>query len=280
MSDRILKAGVATAVLAGGLLFSGTASAVTPNFLDNFDNGVGGDIVWAPWGNAPGNPSSPNGINNLVTSDGGHDHTPGPGAGTARVFASDPAAWNGYADFGSVGGPIYSEAFLFEDFSNNGTNGAQPVTNMLALFGAAANPNAFTDYIQLGVVSFFPGGSVSYGFRTRYNDATGGGIINTGVPRKAGVTKLAIEVDALADGGQIRFFIDNALVGTSFRAGANGGLGGLAPVNLQYVRIGNNSKSYENFWYDDVQVVPEPTAAALLGLGAVGALSTRRRRRA
>jgi hypothetical protein len=278
MRNGFVTGRIAAAVLAGGLLCSGNAWAVTPNFLDNFDNGVGGDIVWAPWGNAPGDPSSPNGINNLVTSDGGHDHTPGPGAGTARVFASDPAAWNGYADFGSVGGPIYSEAFLFEDYSNNGSNSAQPVTNMLALFGAAANPNVFTDYIQLGVVSFFPGGSATYGFRTRYNDSNALGIINTGVSRKAGVTKLAIEVDALADGGQVRFFIDNALVGSSFRAGANAGAGGLSPVNLQYVRIGNNSKSYENFWYDDVQVVPEPTAAALLGLGAFGALTARRRR--
>jgi hypothetical protein len=245
-----------------------TASAA-PSFFDNFDNGVGGDIVWTKW---------TGGNDNLVTTDSGHNHTPG-GSQTARVHASDPAQWNGYADFGSDPGPLHSEVYLFEDFSNNGTNAAQPVTNMFALIGAAAAPGSFTDYLQLGVVPFFPGGSQTYGFRTRYNDANALGTINTGVSRKAGFTKLAIDVDAYADGGAVRFYIDDVLVGSSFRAGANAGLGGLSPVNLQYVRIGNNSKSYENFWYDDVQVVPEPGSAALLGLGAAGLGLARRRRR-
>ena len=31
--------------------------------------------------------------------------------------------------------------------------------------------------------------------------------------------------------------------------------GGLSPVDLRWVRIGNNNKSYENFWYDDVSVI-------------------------
>jgi hypothetical protein len=49
-------------------------------------------------------------------------------------------------------------------------------------------------------------------------------------------------------------------------------------VNLRWVRIGNNSASNENFWYDDVRVVPEPsTAAAILGLGGLAALARRRR---
>jgi hypothetical protein len=195
------------------------------------------------------------------------------------VHASDPAQWNGYADFGSDPGPIHSEVYLFEDFSNNGTNAAQPVTNMFALIGAGATPNGFSDYLQLGVVPFWPGGSQTYGFRTRYNDATGGGIINTGISRKAGFTKLAIDADAYADGGAVRFYIDDVLVGSSFRAGSTGGAGGLSQVNLQYVRIGNNSKTYENLWYDDVRVVPEPGAAALVGLGGLGLGLARRRRR-
>jgi hypothetical protein len=246
------------------------SASATPNFSDNFESGVSSS-VWHPW-----TASQPD---NLVTTDANHNHTPG-GTNAARVTASDPAQWNGWADFGSDPGPIHAQTYLFEDFSNNGTNGAQPVTNMFALFGAAATPNAFSDYLQLGVVPFFPGGSQTYGFRTRYNDATGGGIINTGVARKAGFTKLAIDADSYATGGAVRFYIDDVLVGSSFRAGANGGLGGLSQVNLEFVRIGNNSKSYENFWYDDVSVVPEPAAATLLGLGTAGLGLARRRRRA
>jgi hypothetical protein len=237
-------------------------------FSDDFEPGVNGS-VWHPW--------TIGGNDNLVTTDTSHSLSP---THAARVHASDPAAWNGWADFGAQSGPIRSDVYLFEDFSNNGTNPAQPVTNMLALFGAAALPNSFTDYLQLGVVPFFPGGSQTYGFRTRYNDANALGIINTGVSRKAGWTKLSIEADAYGDGGAVRFYIDDALVGSSFRAGSNGGAGGLSSVDLQFVRIGNNSKSYENFWYDDVRIsVPEPTSAALLilaGLAVVGGVRRRR----
>ena len=224
------------------------ASSVTAatSFYDDFENGVGGDIVYAPWGNAPGNPASPNGNNNLVAT-ATNEHSVS-GNHSARAFASDPAAWNGYVDFGATASAVSAEVWLFEDKSNPGT--VNPVTNMLALIGAAPNPTAFTDYLQLGVVSFWPSGSTGYGYRTP------AGMYNASVSRKAGWTNLAIYADSLASGGQVRFYIDGTLVGTKSRASG---------VSLQYVRIGNNSKSYENFWYDDLRVtVPEP--ASLLGL--------------
>jgi hypothetical protein len=253
------------------LVTAGPAQAVS--FFDDFENGVGGDIVWTPWGGTPGTSTTPVGNNNLVTTDTSHNITPA-GQRSARVHASDPAAWNGFADFGATGDKIIATTYLFEDFNNPGTS--QPVTNMLSVYGDGASPGAFSDYIQLGVVPFYPGGSQTYGFRTRYNDSTGGGIIDTGVSRKAGWTKLAIEVEALADGGAVNFYIDDALVGSSFRAGANGGNGGLSSVDLRWVRIGNNSPSYENFWYDDVSVVPEPASALLMVLAA--GMVVRRRR--
>jgi hypothetical protein len=109
--------------------------------------------------------------------------------------------------------------------------------------------------------------------------AHGGGIFDraSGI---AGWTKLSIEADDYASGGAVRFYIDNSLVGSSFRAGANGGAGGLSQVDLRYVRIGNNRKSYENIWYDDVRVsVPEPASATLLGLAGMAMVGCRRRRR-
>lgn len=250
----------------GLLVLAAFALAVTPalavpNLFDDFENGVGGDIVYAPWGNVSGDPTTPNGINNLVTT-ATNEHSVS-GIRSARVSASDPAAWNGYTDFGATAGSVYAEVWVFEDLSDPGT--VNPVTNMLSLYGDSGtnNPGAFTDYLQLGVVPFYPAGSQGYGWRT-----ASGGINNASpaVGRKAGWTKLAIDADALADGGQVRFYIDGSLVGTSVRA---------AGVDLRWVRIGNNSKSYENFWYDDLRVVPEPASLLLLGLG--GCLVLRRR---
>ena len=39
--------------------------------------------------------------------------------------------------------------------------------------------------------------------------------------------------------------------------------------DLRWVRLGNNSKCYENFWYDDLSVVPEPASLLMLGLGGL-----------
>ena len=278
-------AAVAAAAVSYGMFVTGQAVAAPPNFFDDFENGVGGDIVWTPWGGTPGTSTTPVGNNNLVTTSNNHNHTPG-GVNSARAFEADPAAWNGYADFGATPDSLVATAWVFEDRNRDGSNPAQPVTAMLSMYGnstdATPSPGDFTDYIQLGVVNFYPSGNAEWGLRTRYNDANGLGIIDTNVVREAGWTQLKIEVDSITAGGQIRFYIDTPslpeqLVGTSFRAGSNGGAGGLSPVDLRWVRIGNNSPTYENFWYDDVSVVPEPASLGLLGLGAVSLMRRRRR---
>ena len=242
------------------------APALAVPFFDDFETGVNGS-VWTKWTGD---------FQELLQTDSSHNITLG-GSQAARAHAADPTAYTGFADFGATGDFVRANVYVFEDFNNNGTNPNEPVTNMLALFGDGAHPNGFSDYLQLGVVPFFPGGSQTYGFRTRYNDANALGIIDTGVSRKAGWTKLSIEADPIAAGGAVRFYIDDLLEGSSFRAGANGGAGGLSPVDLRWVRLGNNSKSYENFWYDDVSVVPEPSSLLLLGLGIAAVNFSRRR---
>lgn len=252
-----MKLFAAAAVIAA-VAFAAPAGA-QPAFFDDFEGGVNGS-VWSAW---------TGGSQEVLQGDSSHNITPG-GSASARAFAADPTAYSAYADFGTFDGFVRAEVNLFEDFNNDGTNPDQPVTNMLALIGDTGGSVGFgADYLQLGVVPFYPGGSQTYGFRTAYNDANALGIIDTGVSRKAGWTTLAIEADALDAGGQVRFFIDGQQVGTSQRTAEN----------LRWVRLGNNSKTYENFWYDDVSVVPEPGSMVALagGLMSLG-LSLRKRR--
>jgi hypothetical protein len=117
---------------------------------------------------------------------------------------------------------------------------------MLSLWGdSQTGPEARTDYLQLGVDPTFPGGGTTFGFRTKYNDDNGIGAVDAGVERKeSDWTKLAIEADSVAAGGQVRFFIDDVLVGTSQRTG----------VDLRWVMLGGLTYTYDNYWYDDLTV--------------------------
>ena len=110
MSDRFFKAGGAAAILAGGLFFCGTASA-DPNFFDDFENGVGGTPNQGLVIGSPNNSGTTvNGINNRLTTSSDHNITPA-GVNSARAFASDPAAWNAYSDFGTSTNPKVSFRF-------------------------------------------------------------------------------------------------------------------------------------------------------------------------
>lgn len=250
-------------VLAGlaGILQATPTWAV--NFSDDFEGNVSSSI-WTPWPTA-----APAGINNLLTTSTDHNHTLG-GTKSARATASDPAAWNGYADFGSTAGFVRAVVYVYDSLSNNGTNPSEPITNMLALVGdtGSSTPGFSTDYLQLGVVPFLPGGSTGYSIRSRVNGSDPSA--DTNVDRADGWTKLAIEADALVDGGQVRYYINDVQVGTAARS---------TGVNLRWVRLGNNSKTYENFWYDDVSVVPEPSSVIIASLGMLGLVGYAARRR-
>jgi hypothetical protein len=88
----------------------------------------------------------------------------------------------------------------------------------------------------------------TYGIQTKYNDDNELGIIDTGVRRKDGGVdgwlKLTIEAEAVADGGEVRFYIDDVLEATSQRTGAD----------LRFVMLGATGPTYQNLWYDDVSV--------------------------
>lgn len=223
-----------------------------PNFFDDFENGVQGSI-WSKW---------TGGSQEILQTSTNHNYTPG-GSKSAQAHPADPTGYSAYADFGTTDGFVRAEVYVFEDYNYTGD---QPTANMLCLIGDTGGTVGFSaDYLQLGAVSGYAGGAANYSFRTMYGDSHGG-TQNLGVSRKAGWTKLAIEADSLDDGGQVRFYIDDILMPTTSQRTA---------ANLRWVRLGINSKNYENFWYDDVKVTPEPASLLLLGLG--GLLIRRRR---
>jgi hypothetical protein len=220
------------------------------SFHDDFESGVGN------WTMTPGAAGALQWNDNDVFK----NIDPGGGDASARQPAYQGAlgnGWQSYHNFGPQSGYVKAEVYVFEDY----TSTQDPIQSALTLTAqnGSGEPD-FAEYLRIGVLQF-AGTNTQYSFRT----ATGGFVV-TGVARKSGWTKLGIEADAVGDGGQVRFFIDDVQVGTSTRSGAD----------ISVITLGQNFSNQENFWYDGVLVTPEPASALLLLVG-VPLLSRRRR---
>jgi hypothetical protein len=240
--------------LAGGqtLFFNDFEQGVSRNtsggIWTGYDNGFFGDPQW-------------------LESDSSHNHTPG-GAKSARAYEADPWVYNSYADFGATNGGVRATIYLYEDgtytFPYTEPHEAQrashiEIRSMFTLWGDATggpsetDPNS--DYLQIRLIPDLirpeqplPDSETdfyTYGIRTKHRDLNSLGILDTGVQRKDDWLKLVVEVDSVADGGEARFFIDDVLVGTSQRTGAD----------LRWVMMGATGPTYENYWYDDISVI-------------------------
>ena len=246
-------------------------------FFDNFESA-----------SAPGTYQAwPGTLQNTLALDANHNHTPG-GTQSARAFATNPGAWSdSYTLTGTtsgVTGGIETDVWVWDDDSVT-QSGGTPVNAMLAFAGAngTTTPGFGTDYAELGLISgnTAPNGLTDWVIRVRsYDQANGTTWFDTGVPRSQGFFHLQITADPdPSDGGDglYHFFIN----GNDVTPSVAGGLSRNTSVGLEWDRVGSNSSTNQDFWYDDfnVQSTPEPASIALLGVGAVGAAGLLMRRR-
>jgi hypothetical protein len=265
---RELAAGVFICLLVA---VPAMAQNVLPWF-DNFDPGP--HATYVPW---PGSPSD------LLASDTAHALS---GSASLRAFASDPGNWTSSYQMSSdtangVRGYIAADVYVWDDNSVANT-ASTPVNAMLAYVGAnnSTTPGFGTDYAELGIISGNTANLDNWVVRVRsYDQANGTTWFDTGVSRASLAqtwAHLQIVADALpSDGGDglFHFFINgNEVVSDTVNLSRN------SAVGEEWVRMGSNSKTYENFWYDNLSIVPEPSGLVLLGLGCVGLVATMARR--
>jgi len=213
-----------------------------------------------------------------------HPHS---GAQSARAFATNPGGWSDTYTMTSgtagITGALKSDVWVWDDNSQT-QGGSTPISAMLAFAGAngTTTPGFGTDYAELGLIpgNTAPNGNSNWVIRVRsYDVANGTTWFDTGVARTKGFIHLAITADANpSDGGDglYHFFIN----GNDVTPSVPGGLARNSTVGLEWDRIGSNSSSVQDFWYDDfnVQPVPEPATLGLATLGIVGLLGRRRKR--
>lgn len=256
----------------GILLVCGGVSAQTIPWTDSFES-ASTQGAYQPW---TGSQQS------TLAFEANHPHT---GTQSAHQFASNPGGFSSsYTLSGTtsgVTGGIESDVWVWDD--NSVAQGANPVNAMLAFAGAngTTTPGFGTDYAELGLISgnTAPNGNTDWVIRVRsYDQAHGTTWFDTGVARTQGFMHLEILADPNpSDGGDglYHFFIN----GNDVTPNVAGGLSRNTTVGLEWDRIGSNSSTVQDFWYDDFNIAatPEPASLALVGLGMTSLVIRRRR---
>jgi hypothetical protein len=260
MMRRLLVAACAA------LLCAAPAFAVTPYFED-FETG---DDGWSTW---------PGALDHL-NLDTSHNHTPGyqstpgnpPALPPGHSYRASEAEPNGFASYHQVADgtvKLRLDAYLYVDNANPDVDDSRAMIQL-----TANGPNFGTDYMQLGWLQDYAGGSERFSVRTRHRDQLALGTFDTGVPRPAvnDWVKLSIAADA-GVGGNLYFYVDDALVYT--------GVGERLGANLDTIRLGVNfGNNHDTVWYDDIRLsVPEPASLTLLALSGLAILGSARSRR-
>ena len=256
--------------ITAACLLAASAQAA-PLFADNFDNSFPGEpalisTIWPTW---------PEAVDHLNTSlccyYTNYNHTLG-GTASQRDDETYHYTLANYTDFGPVAVGVSATAWLWDDleFKYGVPTGVQPypVNVFIGLFGdSPTGPTNRTDYLLLGLDPTFPNNNI-YGYRT----LTGGNGTSSitrsnavaGSVDGSGWIKLNIQADSLMKGGQVRFYINDALVGTSYRKPG---------VSLRYFFMGGLNigggltSNYETWWIDDVVIEATPEITGITDAG-------------
>ncbi|MFO0788429.1 MAG: PEP-CTERM sorting domain-containing protein [Pirellulales bacterium] len=240
--------------LCAVLLSAAPAIAVTPYFED-FETGSDG---WNTW---------PGALDHL-NLDGARNHTPA-GQTSYRASEAEPGGFSSYTQLADGTGALRLDAYLYTDNANPDVDDSRAMIQLTQGVGFG------TDYLQLGWLQDYAGGSERFSVRTAYRDGHGMGTFDTGVNRPAvnAWVKLSIEADANV-GGDVRFYVNDALV--------YNGVGQRQGADLNTLRLGVNfGNNHDTVWYDDIRVsaIPEPATASLLGLVGAALMARRIRQR-
>lgn len=241
------------------LLLLAAPAQTAPLFFDNFDNSFPGEpglvgSVWPKWPPA----------NDHMNASLNHNHTLG-GTTSIRLDPAYHQTLANYHDFGAAAVAVTATAWVFEDNNQVGSS-TYPINFSIGLFGDSASPADNTDYLLLGLNPGYADYN-TYGYKS-----LAGGIGNTSVTRAAakagsadgsGWIKLTIQADSLSTGGHVGFYINDVLVGTTYRQPG---------ISLRYFFMGTpgiplQTANYEFFWFDDVSIVaiPEITGITVSG---------------
>ena len=258
------------------LVLAASAQAA-PLFFDNFDNSFPGEpalisSIWPKW---------PEAVDHLNTSTccygTNHNHTLG-GVASQRDDETYHYTLANYTDFGPVAVGVSATAWLWDDleFKYGVPTGVQPypVNVFIGLFGdSPTSPTARTDYLLLGVDPTFPNNNI-YGYRTLTGGNGTASITRSnavaGSVDGSGWIKLNIQADSLTKGRQVRFYINDALVGTSYRKPG---------VSLRYVFMGGLNigggltSNYETWWIDDILIEAIPEITGITVSNAVASMN-------
>jgi hypothetical protein len=249
------------ALVAAAVYVSGANRAgATTLFADGFETGVSG----SRWEVMKGNANY-----QILFGDGSHSF----GTQSARQEAADPfiyymrsiAGAHPTAGIIAAGDQEILTTYLWDD-GNNLSSGPQTAAGVM-LSSPSDSGGAADDFYQINVNS-----TVRY---NNYNWRTAlDGTIDSGVARSQGWHKMQIAVGAYTGSvGDVKFYIDDALVGSGRRKPGSG-----SGDVMDEVRLGISIKTPGSaFWYDnvDLSVVPEP----VLALGVAPAFILIRRRR-